>query len=75
MDWKIVLVIFWFIVAIFMYNRYSKVIDALKKDNPDTDPKIYDYSAILVFIFWPFFAPSIIVKTIKKIKEKRKNGR
>ena len=72
MDWKIVFVIFWFLMAIFMYRRYSKVVDVLKKDNPDVNPKIYDYSAIFVFIFWPFFAPTIIIKTIKKIIKKRR---
>ena len=68
----IIIAVIWLIVAVYMYKTYGFVIDKVKEQNKDSNPGMYDLAGIFVFIFWPFFMPSIIIKMIKKTKEKRK---
>lgn len=75
MNWFIIAAVIWAAVAALLYSKYAKIFDELKTENPDTSAVFFDILVIGRFLLWPLLIPQIITKTIRKVKEKKKNRR
>ena len=67
----LIIVIFWALGCIYMYLLTGDVVEQLKQKHPDSSPLMYDVIDVIVCLFWPLLIPSIFIKAIKRIKEKK----
>lgn len=72
MNWWIVPIVIWALGCIRFYIVHADKIDQMKEKDPNNSPILYDIVGIGIFLCWPLLIPTIIKKTIRIAREKKK---